>query len=332
MQIKVLFKRKIILISVVTLILIIGLSILGCYLYKNIEYNTYITKAQKSFNSEKFDKAVDYYKEALKYKYTDDIESKSTLSSQMDGSLNAFNLGNQYMNDKDYFKAYTIFKDVIPEDTKRYKNAQQKIEESSKLYIDKTINDAKDSADKNNLDDAIIKLNTIFQIDANNTTVNNLLAQYKKIKEDQADALRKAEEEKQKQEEQKKQQDEINNARSIIRVKKITTSKPNSAGGVDLYITWTNKSNKTIKYVTFKVTPYNAVGDAQYCSIRNYSQVSVQVTGPINSGQTYGDDKVWENAWYNNTITNAKLNEIDIIYMDNSTDTIDSNSVGYILY
>lgn len=331
MQIKALFKRKTILISIVAIIIVI-IGLLAYYQYKNINYNANVTNAEKSFNNDKFTEAKQYYSQALKYKYNVDIEAKVNLCDQMDGSLNSFNVANQYMNNKDYFKAYDIFKSVLPEDKKRYKIAQERIEESSKLYIDKTINDAKDSADKNNLDDAISKLNAIFQVDANNTTVNNLLAQYKKIKEDQADALRKAEEEKQKQEEQKKQQDEINNARNIIRVKKITTSKPNSAGGVDLYITWTNKSNKTIKYVTFKVTPYNAVGDAQYCAIRNYSQVSVQVTGPINSGKTYGDDKVWENAWYNNTITNAKLNEIDIIYMDNSTDTIDSNSVGYILY
>lgn len=332
MQIKTLFKRKAIFISIVVVIVIIGLGILGYYSYVNIKYNSYVTNAQKSFKNDKFDEAAKYYSQALKYKDTADTESKLMLSYQMDGSLNAFNLGNQYMNSKDYFKAYSIFKSVLPEDTKRYKTAQEKSKESSKLYIDKTINDAKDSVSKGNLDDAISKLNSLLTIDTNNVTVNNLLSQYQQTKSQQSDALRKAEEEKQKQEQQKQQQDAINNARDIIRVKSIATSEPNSASGVDLYITWTNNSNKTIKYITFKVTPYNAVGDAQYCNIRNYSEFSGKVTGPINAGQTYGDGGVWSNAWYNSTIKNAKLNEIDIIYMDNSTATIDSNTVGYVLY
>lgn len=323
------FKHKNILI---VSFVIITISLTGYYVYKNNNYNTNISNAEKSFNNDKFTEAAKYYSEALKYKDTADIESKVMLSYQMDGSLNSFNLANQHMNDKDYSKAHSIFENVLPEDTKRYKIAQEKMKESAKLYADKMLNDAKNSASKNDLDNAIGNLNALLAIDTNNIEAQNLLSQYQSVKSQQADALRKAEEEKQKQEEQKKLQDTINNAKNIIRVKSITTSEPNSASGVDLHIVWTNKSDKTIKYVTFEVVPYNAVGDAQYCSIRNYSNYKGRVTGPINSGQTYGDDYLWENAWYNNTIKNAKLVSINIIYMDDSTTTIDSNTVGYVQY
>lgn len=55
----------------------------------------------------------------------------------------------------------------------------------------------------------------------------------------------------------------------------------NSVGGISPTIYWRNNSTKTIKYVTFTVTPYNAVWDPVRCSIRGYSTHQLQVTGPV---------------------------------------------------
>lgn len=60
-----------------------------------------------------------------------------------------------------------------------------------------------------------------------------------------------------------------------------TWFRTNSVGGVTVEIYYCNNSNKTIKYITWYMTPYNAVGDAVRCSVRGYSQVSGKTTGPI---------------------------------------------------
>ena len=60
-----------------------------------------------------------------------------------------------------------------------------------------------------------------------------------------------------------------------------TEFRTNSVGGVTVDIDYSNNSNKTIKYITWYMTPYNAVGDAVRCSVRGYSQVTGKTTGPI---------------------------------------------------
>lgn len=55
----------------------------------------------------------------------------------------------------------------------------------------------------------------------------------------------------------------------------------NSANGVTPTICFRNNSNKTIKYVTFTLVPFNAVGDRVSCTIRGYSSVEARLVGPI---------------------------------------------------
>jgi hypothetical protein len=112
---------------------------------------------------------------------------------------------------------------------------------------------------------------------------------------------------------------ERDHVRSVVRVRRLWTDDPNSAGGVDLHIVWQNTSSKTVKYATFTVQPYNAVGDVVSCSIRDYSEFSGQVTGPVRPGRVYGAGMSWETAWYNPTIVRAQLMKIHIEYTDGST-------------
>ena len=60
-----------------------------------------------------------------------------------------------------------------------------------------------------------------------------------------------------------------------------TELRTNSVGGVTVDIYYCNNSNKAIKYITWYMTPYNAVGDPVKCSVRGYSQVTGKTTGPI---------------------------------------------------
>lgn len=63
----------------------------------------------------------------------------------------------------------------------------------------------------------------------------------------------------------------------------------NSVGGISPIICWRNGTGKTIKYITFDMVPYNAVGDKQACEIAGYSNFSGRITGPIESEGEVGD-------------------------------------------
>jgi len=73
------------------------------------------------------------------------------------------------------------------------------------------------------------------------------------------------------------------NYQSLIRIKKVDVAQINSVGGVDMSIYWGNLSPKTIKYITFTVEPYNAVGDVVACEITRRTRANLKLTGPINT-------------------------------------------------
>ena len=120
--------------------------------------------------------------------------------------------------------------------------------------------------------------------------------------------------------------------REIIRVTSVRPSKPNSAGGVDLYVDWVNNSDKTIKYIVFVVEPYNAVGDIVKCDIRGESTFRGKETGPYDKGQGSKKGTYWECPWYNYSITRVELNQIEIEYMDSTKATITGDDVIYAQY
>lgn len=99
-------------------------------------------------------------------------------------------------------------------------------------------------------------------------------------------------------------------------------SGPNSAGGIDVKVSFKNDSPKTIKYITFHVVPYNAVND----SVEEV--LDVKITGPIKSGKN--GDYICENCWYNITIKYAKITYVDIIYMDETTEIIYPNQLNIV--
>lgn len=152
-----------------------------------------------------------------------------------------------------------------------------------------------------------------------------------KAKEEEAAALAKkrAEEERQKELAERSAMDKV---RSIIRVSRVITDDPNSAGGVDLRIVWQNTSDKAIKYVSFTVVPYNAVNDIVSCTIRRESEFTGRVTGPINPGQWYGEGTYWQCPWYNNSIVRAELRKIRIEYINGTTEILSGQDVNYVQF
>ena len=130
-------------------------------------------------------------------------------------------------------------------------------------------------------------------------------------------------------ERQKKRETEL---KSIVRLTKLKAGTPNSVGGVDLFIGFKNLSDKTIKYITFEVAPYNAVGDMVYCEIRDTAIFRGQATGPYAKGEGLAGNssEYWSCAWYNSTIKSVELRSIDIEYMDGTRQTLSGEKLAYV--
>ena len=110
---------------------------------------------------------------------------------------------------------------------------------------------------------------------------------------------------------------ENNKIMQIVNISKST----NSARGVSFSIEWFYyNTKKKIKYIYFTVVPYNAVGDRQYCDIRNYSKFTGSATGPI-TADARPEEYNWENAWYNGDIENLKIEKVEIEYLDGTSHT-----------
>jgi hypothetical protein len=121
-------------------------------------------------------------------------------------------------------------------------------------------------------------------------------------------------------------------ARQILRIHRFYTTEPNSAGGVDVGIVFTNPSPKTIKYLRWSAVPYNAVNDVVQDELGRGPSVSGRATGPVRPGQRYGDSTIWSNMWYNSTIVRAELRSIDIEYMDGTTASLHEDAIKLVRF
>lgn len=88
------------------------------------------------------------------------------------------------------------------------------------------------------------------------------------------------------------------------------------AGGFDICIGFKNNSNKTIKYIKFVVTAYNTVGDPAICEVSNTATQRLRFVGPLESQEN--TNPIWDTAWYNHALSTAKIEKIEIEYMDGS--------------
>lgn len=311
--------------KIIITVIIIFVGVLGVYKYdiylKNKNFNNNIVLAESNYKSDKFNTAKKYYETALKYKDDNNVKNKIKLCDNMQSSYDNFNKGIDLFNKKDYLNAYNALREVIPEDKKRYDEAKNKIDESANLYINNQIVQAQNLVNKEQYQDAINSIDPVLYIESNNEKITVLKNQAKELQSQYKSKL-----------EEKDKQDAINKVRNIIEVTNVSTSNPNSAGGVDLRILWINKSDKAIKYVVFHTQPYNAVGDIVNSDITNDSAFNGKVTGPIAPGTFYGGNTVWECAWYNNSIVKAEITGIDITYMDGSTETLDGEQIQEISY
>lgn len=106
---------------------------------------------------------------------------------------------------------------------------------------------------------------------------------------------------------------------SLIHVDKIAVSKPDSAGGVMVYFNFTNKSEKTIKYITFGYSFYNTVGDLVRGKYDRSDVCYGKVTGPYATGQGLQGTRYYWGKHYGSDLSSIKLVYLAIEYTDGST-------------
>ena len=99
-------------------------------------------------------------------------------------------------------------------------------------------------------------------------------------------------------------------------------------GGNTIVCSFTNNTDKIIKYINFSFCCFNNVGDIIKCNIRNSDIFSYQITGPINGNITTNKYRFLSlyNSDFNGTI---RINNISIIYMDDTTETITLDNLKY---
>ncbi|KGK91392.1 hypothetical protein DP73_03755 [Desulfosporosinus sp. HMP52] len=106
--------------------------------------------------------------------YTSDLAAAKALSE----SKANYDKGIQQMNNKQYLEAMHLFEKVIEVDKERFTDAQTKISECNKSYVDNGIQTATDLVRANKYEDAIKILNDVLKMDTNNQDVKKLIDQY----------------------------------------------------------------------------------------------------------------------------------------------------------
>ena len=247
---------------------------------------------------------------------SDTVGAKQEELKKLYDSKIAYTNAVNAMNVNDYITAFDNFKKVISEDV----NYAQK-----NTYVNSLIPKAKNY---------VLGQITTFCNAHNYDAARNIITKYdvylnSQELRDKQSVITNAEKA---YKESVEKQNKINQIRNVVRIRKVITSSPNSVGGVDLRIYWTNKSNKTIKYVNFYVEAYNAVNDVVVSEIGWEARECVKVTGPIAPGVNYGENGYWDCVWYNNTIKYAKVAEIKITYTDGTSVSFNDDITPYAVY
>ena len=168
------------------IVIVIISSFIGSYYYlsKIKPYNQSVNTANVSMDKEEYDKAITQYEEALSFKKDAGVNKKLDLARLLVKSKAFYETAIKLVTDKNYLEAVYNFKKVDELDKKRYSEAQSKISDCKKLYIEVNLKGAKDDLASGNFDKANILLANIVKIDPNNADV-------KKAKADIAKAIKK---------------------------------------------------------------------------------------------------------------------------------------------
>lgn len=108
-----------------------------------------------------------------------------------------------------------------------------------------------------------------------------------------------------------------------ILITNLSCSMSESNGAVNLYIDWTNQTEKVIKDITFMVQSLNEFGKPVYCYKGNYSMYVASASGPWKPGDGMNHEAMyWKNVWYNSSVKEVKLLRVDVEYSDGTIESI----------
>lgn len=103
----------------------------------------------------------------------------------------------------------------------------------------------------------------------------------------------------------------------------------NSVGGVDLNLTFKNKSQtKTIKYINITLSFFNSVYDDVYNDIGGGSTAELGYTGPLAPGKSTGQINA-SAVFYNSTVVGWTYEKIEIVYTDGTKISVSGNDAKY---
>lgn len=91
-------------------------------------------------------------------------------------------------------------------------------------------------------------------------------------------------------------------------------SGPSRHGWISVSINFFNGGTKTIKYLYFKFIAINRVGDV-------VGEHICQYTGPLNPNK-WANNLIWDMIWNDSTITEVRVNQLLLQFMDGTKDTI----------
>ena len=103
---------------------------------------------------------------------------------------------------------------------------------------------------------------------------------------------------------------------------------PNAVGGVGVYVYFVNPSKTTYKYVRMWFSARNRVGDVVVSEIGRKRDAGIEEIGPFGfgDGSSRSGDRFGP-LWYNASIACVVLEKVELVALDNSSKTFDSEAV-----
>lgn len=175
-------KKNKVLLGIIVGAIILAVSIpTAVYSYSSNQYNNLVSLGDKALESENFDEAEKYYKEALnrKNKNSSEIDEKLSMVNSIREAKELYSEGEKLLADKNYLEAIDVFKKI--KSVGRYaKDSQDKIAQASRAYIEENLAKAKLEVDNKRYSEAIGFLDIILKFDETNKEALALKAEYNK--------------------------------------------------------------------------------------------------------------------------------------------------------